>query len=57
MSDKENYFPPNTDISVINDTIYTDYGFLCHSEDTDDVFNDTTNPMYSEETSYLEPPF
>ena len=57
MSDKESYFPENTDIDTINNTLYTDHGFL-----------DTTNSLESHKThspaqcigkqeNSLEPPF
>ena len=39
MSDKEGYFPPNTEQSVINDTLYTDYGFLTSLDSTGGLYN------------------
>ena len=39
MSDKEGYFPPNTEQSVINDTLYTDYGFLTSLDAVGSLYN------------------
>ncbi len=57
MSDKENYFPSGASIDEINDTLYTDHGFLRHLSS---VEVENINKQYkhiTEEESSLEPPF
>ena len=57
MSDKENYFPPNTPIEEINNTLYTDYSFLA-SQDAlgDDLFKEAYKYIDEQENGF-EPPF
>ena len=57
MSDKDGYFPPNTEQSVINDTLYTDYVFLTSLDALGSLYNKN---QYTSEGAIevpLEPPF
>ena len=57
MSNKEDYFPPNTEQSVINDTLCTDYGFLTSLDALGSLYNKN---QYTSEGAIevpLEPPF
>ena len=57
MSDKENYFPENTPIEDINNTLYTDYGFLASPNALgDDLFKEAYEYIEEQENG-LEPPF
>ena len=57
MSSREDYFPDNTSIDVINDTIYTDYGFLADIKHVGGYLNDKSNKDSKEEDKFSEPPF
>ena len=51
MSDKENYFPPSTDINAINETLYTDY-------QTEIIEDEADNDNNKDFIDYFdEPPF
>jgi len=54
MSDKENYFPPNATVEQINDTLYTDYGFLSSPNDLGDDLFDEAYKHIAEEENGLE---
>lgn len=57
MTSKENYFPPNTDINTVNDTLYTDYSFLdSHREPERELLGSECDSASETEIS-LEPPF
>lgn len=57
MSSKENYFPNNTDISVVNDIIYTDYMFLAHTGVLPDDLNSSECVSETDAENTYEPPF
>jgi len=57
MSDKENYFPPNTSIEQINDTMYTDHGFLTTPNDTESNEVLLTDKEQAQAKALLNPPF
>jgi len=57
MSNKENYFPPNTPIEHINDTLYTDYSFLSSQSDAGGSLIENQCNDEGEYKEPSEPPF
>ena len=57
MSDRENYFPQNTPIEQINDTLYTDYGFLSPYGAIESNIMTEPYKHIPKEEEMLEPPF
>ena len=57
MSDKENYFRNGTSIEDINDTLYTDHGFLSDWDALQDDLNNIEHNDKGEEEIPLDPPF
>jgi len=57
FTDRESYFPPNTPIEQINDTLYTDHCFLDATNAIESHKTHSPAQCIGKQENSLEPPF